>query len=140
MSGLRNIIQPPPAQTPIEVYNERGQVAGRVFLQRNMTWFDWLNSIFFGFEQWTMSGSLNFGNTNAQTSAELTITIAITGVTVPVTSFLVMHEPVSPPANTCFTARMTAENEITVKFNNYSAGAINPASLDFDFLIIPKKA
>lgn len=71
------------------------------------------------------SATLNFGNTAAQTSADLTIAVPGAADGDPVF--------VSPPngsvnANSCFTAWVSAAGVVSVRFNNYSAGAIDPAS------------
>ena len=39
-------------------------------------------------------------------------------------------------ANSCYTAWVSAEDEVTVRFNNYSVGAINPAAGDFTIMVI----
>lgn len=76
----------------------------------------------------TGSATLDFSSTAAQSSSELTITVTgaadgdVVSVGVP---------NVSSNANSCFTARVSATNTVTVKFNNYSTGAIDPASGTF---------
>lgn len=74
------------------------------------------------------SATLDFGNTSAQNSADLTITVtgAATGYVV---SLGVPNGSVS--ANTCFTAWVSATDTVTVRFNNYSSGAIDPSSGTF---------
>lgn len=74
------------------------------------------------------TATLDFTSTAAQTSAELSITLtgAVDGDDV----------IVSPPngsnnANTCFTARVSAADTVQVKFNNFSSGAVDPASGTF---------
>lgn len=77
-----------------------------------------------------LSGSLtlDFGSTAAQTSSELTINVvgAADGDIVSVGAVNASHN-----ANSDFTAYVSAANVVTVKFNNYSAGAIDPASGTF---------
>lgn len=70
------------------------------------------------------SATLDFGNTTTNNSTDLTITVTGAAVGDPV--FLGL--PAAPDANTCFTAWVSATNTVTVRFNNYSAGAVNPAS------------
>jgi hypothetical protein len=74
------------------------------------------------------SATLDFGNTTAQNSADLTITVtgAATG---DVVSLGVPNGSVS--ANTCFTAWVSATDTVTVRFNNYSSGAVDPSSGTF---------
>jgi hypothetical protein len=74
------------------------------------------------------SATLDFGNTSAQNSADLTITVtgAASG---DVVSLGVPNGSVS--ANTCFTAWVSATDTVTVRFNNYSSGAVDPSSGTF---------
>ncbi len=79
------------------------------------------------------SAALDFGNTAAQSSADLTI--ALTGA--------VVGDAVIPGvpngsvnANSCFTAWVSAADTVTVRFNNYSAAAIDPASGTFRVAVI----
>lgn len=70
------------------------------------------------------TGTIDFTSTAAQTSQ--TANISVTGAAVgdPVQ----VGTPASPNANSCITAYVSAANTVTVKFNNYSSGAIDPAS------------
>jgi hypothetical protein len=70
------------------------------------------------------TGTIDFGNTAAQTSATSNITVTGAAVGDPVQ----VGTPAAPDANSCITAYVSATNTVTVKFNNYSAGAIDPAS------------
>ncbi len=71
---------------------------------------------------------LDFPNTAAQTSADLTITV--TGAALgDVVSLGVPH--ISVVANSSYTAWVSASNRVTVRLNNYSGGAIDPASGTF---------
>jgi hypothetical protein len=72
----------------------------------------------------TASATLDFPNTAAQQSSDLTI--AVTGAAVGNPVFLAI--PAAPDANACFTAWVSAADVVSVRFNNYSAGAIDPAS------------
>lgn len=79
------------------------------------------------------SATLDFGSTAAQTSADLTIT-----VTGSADGDIVLVSPLnaSADANSCYTAWVSATNTVTVRFNNYSAGAIDPASNTFKVFVI----
>ncbi|MCK5168963.1 MAG: hypothetical protein KAQ75_03710, partial [Bacteroidales bacterium] len=72
----------------------------------------------------TATAALNFGSTGAQISSDLTITVngAADGNVV---SLGVPNTSVN--ANSNYTAWVSAANTVTVRFNNYSAGAIDPA-------------
>lgn len=72
--------------------------------------------------------TLNFGVTAAQTGSDLTITVpgAADGDAVTV---CVPNACVLP--NSCYTGWVSAPNVVTVRFNNYSAGAQNPPSGSF---------
>ena len=79
------------------------------------------------------TGTLDFPSTNAQNSSDLTITLtgAVDGDAV------VLGVPnAAVNANSCYTAWVSAANTVTVRFNNYSSGAINPASATFKVTII----
>lgn len=83
-----------------------------------------------GEETVSLSGSatLDFPSTGAGLSSELTITVTgavdgdVVSLGVPNASSL---------ANTCYTARVSAANIVTVKFNNYSILPADPASGSF---------
>ncbi len=79
------------------------------------------------------SATLDFGNTSAQNSADLTITVtgAASG---DVVSLGVPNGSVN--ANTCFTAWVSATDTVTVRFNNYSSGAVDPASGTFKIKVL----
>lgn len=79
------------------------------------------------------SATLDFGNTAAQNSADLTITVtgAANG---DVVSLGVPNSSVN--ANTCFTAWVSATDTVTVRFNNYSSGAVDPASGTFKIKVL----
>ena len=103
--------------TDSAVYIRRGTGAG---------WQQIANEIF-------ATASLNFASTNAQNSSDLTITLtgAVDGDAV------VLGVPnAAVNANSCYTAWVSAANTVTVRFNNYSSGAIDPAQATFKVTII----
>lgn len=74
------------------------------------------------------SASLNFGSTAAQSSADLTITVTGAADGDPV----ILGVPnAAVNANSCYTAWVSATNTVTVRFNNYSSGSIDPGSATF---------
>jgi hypothetical protein len=79
------------------------------------------------------SATLNFGSTAAQSSADLTITVtgAADGDIV-----IVGTVNGSTNANSCYTAWVSAADTVTVRFNNYSSTAIDPASGTFRVYVI----
>lgn len=78
------------------------------------------------------TATLNFPSTNAQTSSELTI--AVTGAAVG--DVVMLGTPAAPDADSCFTAYVSATDVVTVRFNNYSAAPINPASGDYRVAVL----
>ncbi|MBK8909765.1 MAG: hypothetical protein IPM61_00390 [Chlorobi bacterium] len=79
------------------------------------------------------SAALNFGNTGAQTSADLTITV--NGAAAGDAVFLGTPNG-SVNANSTFTAWVSAANTVTVRFNNYSSGSIDPANGTFTVTVV----
>ncbi|HRO71822.1 MAG TPA: hypothetical protein PK951_15635, partial [Chitinophagaceae bacterium] len=73
----------------------------------------------------TATASLDFANTTAQTSSDLTITVtgAVSGDAV---SLGVPNAAVL--TNSSFSAWVSATNTVTIRFNNHSSSAKNPAS------------
>jgi len=78
----------------------------------------------------TNSATLDFPNTGAQSSSELTI--AVTGAVV---GDVVQVGATVNNNNSNFTARVSAAGVVSVRFNNYSAVAINPASGTFKVIV-----
>lgn len=81
----------------------------------------------------TSTATLDFGSTTAQTSSDLTITLngAVDGDVV-----LLGIPSASITANTSFTAWVSAANTVTVRFNNYSAATVDPASGTFRISVL----
>lgn len=76
----------------------------------------------------TATAALNFPNTLTLTSSDLTI--ALTGAADG--DVVSLGVPIAAQnANSCYTAFVSAANTVTVRFNNYSALAIDPASGTF---------
>lgn len=85
------------------------------------------------FETLTNTASLNFPDTVAQTSEDLTI--PVTGAAVG--DVVLLGVPAaSVTANCCYTAFVNAADNVTVRFNNYSAGNINPAAGTFRVTVL----
>jgi hypothetical protein len=75
----------------------------------------------------------DFPNTNAQSSSDLTFTL--TGVSVGQPVLLGVPDG-SAPANTNYTAWVSATNTVKIRFNNYSSSAVNPSSGSFTISVI----
>ena len=80
------------------------------------------------------SATLDFASTAAQTSTDLTITNVTGAADGDIVS--VGMPNASTNSNSCFTAWVSAANTITVRFNNYSSGAIDPASGTFKIRVL----
>jgi hypothetical protein len=81
----------------------------------------------------TATASLDFPNTNANTGSNLTI--AVTGAA-DGDVVLVGVPSSSAIANTCYTGYVSSANTVTVRFNNYTQGALNAAAGTFRVTII----
>jgi hypothetical protein len=77
--------------------------------------------------------TLDFPNTSAQSSSD--ITVAYTGAAVSHPVMLAIPDG-SAPANTNYTAWVSSANTVKVRFNNYSSGSINPASGQFTVFVL----
>jgi hypothetical protein len=74
------------------------------------------------------TGTLDFGSTSAQTSADLTITVTGAAAGDPVT----LAVPTAAVLANCdYTAWVSGANTVTVRLNNYSSSAKDPASGTF---------
>lgn len=82
----------------------------------------------------TATANLDFPNTPAQTSSDLTIALAdaVTGDMV----VLGVDPALAALADCCWTAFVDSGGSVTVRFNNYSAGAIDPAAGNFTVSIL----
>lgn len=80
----------------------------------------------------TNTAILDFGNTLAQQSSDLTITV--TGAAL---NDYVIVAPAfgSVVSNSSYSAFVSATNTVTVRFNNYSSGAQDPPSGSFKVLV-----
>lgn len=78
-----------------------------------------------------VSATLDFPNTLAQNSSALTISATGALIGYPC---IVGITNIGANANTTYTCEVVSNDLLTVKFNNYSAGAINPASAGFTAL------
>jgi|SRR6185369_10767557 len=125
----------PPAESKLAVKNTHNQIVGYLDMKQNKPWLDWFNSLMKVGQQVVVTGPLTFGLVAAQSSASLAIIFTIGGVFVPKASFVQVHCEPSPPANTCITADVFADNVIAIRFNNYSAAGVNPGVLNFDCLV-----
>jgi hypothetical protein len=85
-----------------------------------------------GWRHLTGTATLDFPSTNAQLSADLTIAVTGAAVGNPV----MLGTPAAPDANSAYTAFISASGVCTVRFHNYSSGAINPASASYTVIVI----
>lgn len=79
------------------------------------------------------SATLDFASTAAQSSSDLTITVTGAADGDPV---LLGNTNASTLTNSSYSAWVSAANTVTVRFNNYSAGAQDPASATFRVKVI----
>jgi hypothetical protein len=81
----------------------------------------------------TVAATLNFASTAANSSADLNVTLngAASG-----DAISLGIPPEAMNANSTFTAWVSAANLVTVRFNNYSTAAIDPASGSFKIAVL----
>ena len=80
----------------------------------------------------TASAALDFASTAAQNHTDLTITVTGAALNDPV----ILGVPNgSVLANSCFTAFVSTTDTVTVRFNNYSAGVLDPALGTFKVIV-----
>jgi hypothetical protein len=77
--------------------------------------------------------TLDFPNTSAQSSSDITVSYTGASASHPVT--LAIPDG-SAPANTNYTAWVSAANTVKVRFNNYSSSAVNPNSGQFTIFVL----
>lgn len=88
------------------------------------------NKVFAGFDG---TLSIDFPSTAAQTSNDQTITA--TGAALG--DQVILGVPsVSAVANSCYTAWVSAANTVTIRLNNYSSAAVDPASGTFNVSVV----
>jgi hypothetical protein len=75
----------------------------------------------------SVTATLDFPSTSAQNSSELTVTVS--GATTSMTA-IVQSKSINP-ANSMWSARVSSSNTVSIRFNNYSSGTIDPSSGDF---------
>jgi hypothetical protein len=79
------------------------------------------------------TASLNFPSTSAQNSSDLTITVTGAAVGDAVTLGAANAAVLS---NSSYSAWVSATNTVTVRFNNYSSGALDPAAGTFKVIVM----
>ncbi len=104
--------------------DDAGRITGYFFTEFWQRWFSALYNLLFFIQ---VKATLDFPNTPAQTSSDLTV--AIRGAR-PL-DFVELSTPV-PPNDTCYFAFVGANDVVTIRFCNFSAGAVDPAEADFN--------
>jgi len=80
-----------------------------------------------------VSAFLDFPSTSAQSSSDITVSYTGAQTSHPV---MISVPDGSAPANTNYTAWVSSANVVKVRFNNYSASAVNPASGTFTIFVL----
>jgi len=88
---------------------------------------------FLGLDSYKTIAIMDFPNTSAQSSSDLTSTVtgAVAGSPV-----LLGVPNASVVANTSYSAWVSSTNTVTVRFNNYSSSSANPASGSFYLIVL----
>jgi hypothetical protein len=80
-----------------------------------------------------VSAFLDFPSTSAQSSSDITVSYTGAQTSHPV---IISVPDGSAPSNTNYTAWVSSANVVKVRFNNYSASAVNPASGTFTIFVL----
>jgi len=107
------------------------RVDGRTFGATPTATNDFTTKAYVDALQLTATATLDFPLTAPATSSDLTITV--TGA---VLGDVVAVGTPAPAANTFYTGFVSATNTVTVRYNNYSAVAVNPASDTFKVKVL----
>jgi hypothetical protein len=91
------------------------------------------SSGFLGLDSYKTIALMDFPNTNAQSSSDITSTVtgAVAG-----TPVLLGVPNASVIANTSYSAWVSSTNTVTVRFNNYSSSSANPSSGSFYLIVL----
>lgn len=95
-------------------------------------WSSWFSEVATKARPLIVKATLNFPDTAAQTSSDLTVTVAGAATDHPVE---VAPPPASVLANSSYYAWVSAVNVVTVRFCNFSTGALNPDSGTFTVIV-----
>ena len=122
-----NQIDQPPVATPIPVLRQA------VDFRTHFEWSKWFGQIYQALFRPTVTTTLTFASTTAQSSRD--IAVAFPKGSVALNDLPVLQTP-APPANTCFTCHIAQVDQVIVRFNNYSSGAVafGPASFSISVL------
>ena len=91
------------------------------------------SSGFLGMDTYKTIAIMDFPNTSAQSSSDLTATVTGAVANTPVLLGVPNGSVIS---NTSYSAWVSSTNTVTVRFNNYSASSANPASGSFYLIVL----
>ena len=97
-------------------------------------WQFWLSTVRQLLTYVQVTAVLDFPLTASQQSSDLVVTFP-TG-SVALGDFPLLSPPPVALSDFCFTAHIAAVDQVTVRFNNYSAAGINPGSLSFNIRVL----
>lgn len=114
-------------KTPISI---GGKIFGLLTEFSHLKWFD---QIVIALTRPTITQSVSFVMTASGSSTDATIQFPEN--TVAVTDFPVLQSPI-PPAGTCYTAHISNADQVVIRFNNYSGGALAVAAATFGITVL----
>ena len=121
-----------PLRTPLHPDLKLSDRVVKFLVSETSVWGTWLTILRRFVQPIVVVSTLDFANTAAQTSSDLTVNVA--------GAIVGNHVDVVPPvalavANSFFQGLILSAGVVSVRFHNYSAGAINPGSGSFTIIV-----
>jgi hypothetical protein len=129
MSEMTRELTPPPSDTAVAVRKNAFS------FKETIPWLGWLNGIATALYRPQVITLLTFPLTAAQDSSELAVVFPAGTVEVGDVPLVSAPDGSTLPAS-CFTARIQNVDEVLVRFNNYSAGALQPPAGNFTVTVL----
>lgn len=135
---IKQVIEPPPVTTPLDVKNSRGAVIGKVLLSESVLLTSWLTRLAAFTTENIVSATVNFGTVNANNFKSEVIDTNPLNVNAPANTFITVINP-QTAGGLILWARMVLTGRIQVYCYNYTAVNITPGDLACQFWVQERK-